>query len=212
MANRLYTLGGWAYEHRRRVVALWAMVLVGVIAAAMAFGGKTNDKFEVPGTESQEAQQLLEEKYPAASGTYARLVFKAPEGEKLTDAENREGIEATLHKAAKSEDVMSVTNPYETGAISKDGTIGYADVIYPVTADKIEQPARDELEASGDPAKEAGMQVEFGGGLLFRVFPPPPPPPNPRRREGRQGRRRPRDRDRRQRRGVRRGDRGDRAR
>src|ERR671924_645520 len=166
MATRLYKLGGWAYEHRRRVVALWAMVLVGVIAASMAFGGKTNDKFEVPGTESQEAQQLLEEKYPAASGTYARLVFKAPAGEKLTDAENREGIEATLHKAAKSEDVMSVTNPYETGAISKDGTIGYADVIYPVTADKIEEPARDELEASGDPAKEAGMQVEFGGGLV----------------------------------------------
>ena len=166
MATRLYKLGGWAYEHRRRVLALWAMVLVGVIAAAMAFGGKTNDKFEVPGTESQEAQTLLEQKYPAASGTYARLVFKAPEGEKLTDAQNREGIEATLHKAAKAEDVMSVTNPYETGAITKDGTIGYADVIYPVTADKIEQPARDQLEASGTPAEETGMQVEFGGGLV----------------------------------------------
>jgi uncharacterized membrane protein YdfJ with MMPL/SSD domain len=45
MAHRLYRLGGWAFEHRKRVIALWALVLVGVIAAAAAFGGKTNDKF-----------------------------------------------------------------------------------------------------------------------------------------------------------------------
>ena len=74
MANRLHRLGGWAFEHRWRVVAIWVTVLVAVLASAMAFGGKTNDKFSVPGTESQQAQELLEKKYPAASGTYARLV------------------------------------------------------------------------------------------------------------------------------------------
>jgi RND superfamily putative drug exporter len=74
MATRLHRLGGWAFEHRWRVVGMWAMVLVAVVAAAAAFGGKTNDKFSVPGTESQQAQELLEQKYPAASGTYARLV------------------------------------------------------------------------------------------------------------------------------------------
>ena len=68
MATRLHRLGGWAFEHRWRVVAIWATVLVAVLASAMAFGGKTNDKFSVPGTESQQAQKLLEQKYPAASG------------------------------------------------------------------------------------------------------------------------------------------------
>ena len=166
MANRLFRLGGWAFEHRKRVVALWALVLVGVIAAAAAFGGKTNDKFSVPGTESQEAQELLEQKYPAASGTYARLVFAAPKGEKLTDAENKAGVEASLAKAVEAKDVSGVTNPYETKALTEDGRVGYADVIYPVTADKIDDVAREELEATGTPAEEAGMQVEFGGGLV----------------------------------------------
>ncbi len=166
MANRLYRLGGWAFEHRKRVVALWALVLVGVIAAAAAFGGKTNDKFSVPGTESQEAQELLEQKYPAASGTYARLVFAAPAGEKLTDAENKAAVEASLAKAVKAKDVSGVTNPYEAKALTEDGRVGYADVIYPVTADKIDDVAREELEATGMPAEEAGMQVEFGGGLV----------------------------------------------
>jgi uncharacterized membrane protein YdfJ with MMPL/SSD domain len=166
MATRLHRLGGWAFEHRWRVVAIWATVLIAVVASAMAFGGKTNDKFSVPGTESQEAQELLEEKYPAASGTYARLVFAAPEGEKLTDADNKAAVEATLAKASDAKDVSGVTNPYETKALTKDGRVGFADVIYPVPADKIDDPAREELEASATPAEEAGLQTEFGGGLV----------------------------------------------
>ena len=166
MATRLHRLGGWAFEHRWRVVGIWALVLVAVVASAAAFGGKTNDKFSVPGTESQEAQELLEAKYPAASGTYARLVFAAPEGEKLTDASNKAAVEASLAKATDAKDVSGVTNPYETKTITEDGTIAYADVIYPVPADKIDDAARDELEATATPAEEAGIQTEFGGGLV----------------------------------------------
>ena len=166
MATRLHRLGGWAFEHRWRVVAIWATVLIAVIASAAAFGGKTNDKFSVPGTESQEAQELLEQKYPAASGTYARLVFAAPEGEMLTDAENKAAIEATLAKATEAKDVSGVTNPYQAKTLTEDGTIAYADVIYPVPADKIDDQAREELEATETPAEEAGIQTEFGGGLV----------------------------------------------
>ena len=72
MAKYLYRLGAWAFERRRIVAAAWTFALAAVIAAAVGFGGTTNDKFTVPGTESQEAQELLEERYPAASGTYAR--------------------------------------------------------------------------------------------------------------------------------------------
>ena len=72
--------------------ALWLAVLVGVIALAVGvLGPAPNNKFEVPGTESQQAQELLEQKYPAASGTYARVVFAAPEGETLKDADNSRG-------------------------------------------------------------------------------------------------------------------------
>jgi RND superfamily putative drug exporter len=166
MATYLYRLGAWAFQRRRTVVALWVVVLAGVIAGAMAFGGTTNDKFTVPGTESQEAQELLEERYPAASGTYARIVFAAPEGEKLTDAENQAAVRATLERAGAAQDVSGVTDPYETKALTKDARIGYGDVIYPVQAHEIDDAARDELEASAEPARAAGLDVEFGGGLV----------------------------------------------
>ena len=80
MATYLYRLGGWAFEHRWRVVGAWVVVIALVVASAMAFSGRTSDKFSVPGTESQQAQDLLEQKFPGAGGASARMVFAAPAG------------------------------------------------------------------------------------------------------------------------------------
>jgi uncharacterized membrane protein YdfJ with MMPL/SSD domain len=166
MATYLHRLGGWAFDNRRKVLLGWLLVLVLVIASASAFSGQFSDKFEVPGTESQRAQDLLHEKYPGAGGASARVVYVAPDGEKLTDAENKSAVMESVKRASKAEDVSQVVDPYKAKAISKDGRIGYADVIYPMPADVVGDPARDELEKSAEPAKAAGMQVEFGGGLV----------------------------------------------
>ncbi len=58
MATYLYRLGGWAFENRWKVLGAWVIVLVAVAFFAAAFAGETNDEFTVPGTESQDAQDL----------------------------------------------------------------------------------------------------------------------------------------------------------
>jgi uncharacterized membrane protein YdfJ with MMPL/SSD domain len=166
MAKHLYRLGGWAFDRRRTVLALWLTVLVGVIAAAMAFKGQTTDKFVVPGTESQQAQDLLQEKFPIAAGANARVVFAAPEGEKLTDPANRAAVMASLKEAQGAKEVESVTNPYKAKTLTDDGRIGFADVYYPTPADEISDAARDQLAETAGPARHAGMQVEFGGNIV----------------------------------------------
>jgi uncharacterized membrane protein YdfJ with MMPL/SSD domain len=166
MATKLYRLGGWAFDNRRKVLLGWIAVLVAVAASAAAFSGQFSSKFEVPGTESQQAQDLLYEKYPGAGGASARVVYHAPKGQKLTDSANKAAIMDSVEQAAKADGVAQVVDPFSANAISKDGTIGYADVIYPEPADKIDQAARDELERSAHPAEQAGLQVEFGGGLV----------------------------------------------
>jgi uncharacterized membrane protein YdfJ with MMPL/SSD domain len=166
VATYLYRLGGWSFRNRRKVVALWALTLIGVIFSSVAFAGSTNDEFSVPGTESQEAQDLLHERYPGAGGASARIVFVAPEGTTLTDPANRAAIKESMARAASAAEVEAVVTPFKSGAITRDGTVGFADVIYPNPAHEIGETTRDELEASADPAVEAGMQVEFGGGLV----------------------------------------------
>jgi putative drug exporter of the RND superfamily len=89
------------------------------------------------------------------------MVFAAPEGEKLTDSENKAAVMASLEETKKASGVSQVIDPYSAHAISKDGRIGYADVIYPVPADQIDDPARDQLADSAAPARDAGLQVEL---------------------------------------------------
>src|SRR5262245_20756258 len=167
MARHLYRLGGWAYDRRRRVVAVWLVALALVFGAAAMFSGKTTNEFSVPGTESQQAQELLEQKFRGAGGGTARMVFAAPAGESMTEPQNKAAVEASLAEAKHAGQVSAVVDPYKTGTITKDGSIGFADVIYPVPADKLEDASRDQLEATAEPARAAGMQVEFGGGVVL---------------------------------------------
>src|SRR5262245_4851250 len=166
MARHLYRLGGWAYDRRRRVVAVWLVALALVFGAAAAFSGKTTNEFSVPGTESQQAQDLLEKKFPGAGSGTARMVFAAPEGQSLKDKQNQAAVEASLDKARHADRVSTVVDPYEAGTITKDGRIAFADVVCPVPADQLDDSTRDELAATADPARSAGMQVEFGGGVV----------------------------------------------
>jgi uncharacterized membrane protein YdfJ with MMPL/SSD domain len=166
MATYLHRLGGWAFDNRWKVLGAWVLVLVTVGVCAAAFAGETNDEFTVPGTESQTAQDLLEEKFPAASGATARMVFEAPAGETLAEPENQAAVEESLDAAAKAEDVELVTDPFKEKTISEDGRIAFADVIYPVPANEISDSAADQLEASAEPARAAGLEVDFGGGIV----------------------------------------------
>src|ERR1044071_7489195 len=121
MATYLYKLGRWSYDRRRLVVALWLTVLVAVGACAAAFKGQTNNKFEVPGTESQQAQELLNQKYPEASGAFARVVYAAPEGHTLNEPEYKAAVMDSVTKAKGADEVQTVIDPYQAHAISKDG-------------------------------------------------------------------------------------------
>src|SRR5215831_9442546 len=112
MATYLYRLGGFAFDHRRKVLAAWVLVLAVVLGSAAAFKGKTTDKFEVPGTESQQAQKLLEARFPGGGGASARVVFVAPAGRKLTDPANRDAVMASVAQERKAEGVLTVADPY----------------------------------------------------------------------------------------------------
>jgi uncharacterized membrane protein YdfJ with MMPL/SSD domain len=166
MATKLHRLGRWAFDNKKKVLVGWLTVLALVVTGMNTFGDEFSSKFEVPGTESQEAQDLLAERYPGAGGSSARVVYVAPEGKTLKDEDMHAAVMQSADEAAHAKDVIQVVDPYTSGAITKDGRIGYTDVIYPTPADEVDDAARDELEATAEPAEAAGMQVEFGGGLV----------------------------------------------
>ncbi|GGY15733.1 MMPL family transporter [Streptomyces anandii] len=168
MATFLYKLGRLAFRRRHFVALIWValLTLAGVGAASAPTAGNTS--FSVPGTEAQKAFDLLEQRFPGASadGATARVVFKAPAGEKMTDAGNRAAVKKTVKELSGGAEVASVSDPYTAHAVSKDGTIAYTSVKYKVSGMELEDSSRTALKGAAQDAREAGLTVEVGGDAL----------------------------------------------
>ncbi|MCC9710179.1 MMPL family transporter [Streptomyces sp. MNU76] len=168
MATFLYKLGRLAFRRRHFVVLIWValLTLAGVGAASAPAAGSSS--FSIPGTEAQKAFDLLEQRYPgmSADGATARVVFKAPEGEKMADAANKRIVEKTVGELRDGSEVVAVSDPFTTNAVSRDGTIAYASVTYKVPAMELEDASKESLEATAHKAQDAGLTVEMGGDAL----------------------------------------------
>ncbi|GAA2407260.1 MMPL family transporter [Streptomyces coeruleofuscus] len=171
MATFLYKLGRMSFRRRHFVALIWValLTLAGVGAASAPAAG--NSSFSIPGTEAQKAFDLLEQRFPgtSADGATARVVFKAPSGEKMTDPGNKATVQETVKELADGSEVVRVTDPYQAKAVSKDGTIAYAQVSYEVSGMELEDSSRDALEDSAQDARKAGLTVEVGGDALQTV-------------------------------------------
>ncbi|MGH9048999.1 MAG: MMPL family transporter [Acidimicrobiia bacterium] len=169
MARFLDRLARGAARHHWIVMGIWLAIAVGLVFAAQASGGKTIDNFTIPGTQSQEAADLLESQFPSQSGDTASVVFQAQTG-KVTDAANAAAIDTVQTALAKLPHVTGVNGPATptVGAafVSQDGTIGYASVQYDEAAPDLGTEAFEDLEEASQPAVTAGLRVEYGGPVV----------------------------------------------
>ncbi|MGW2045140.1 MMPL family transporter [Streptomyces sp. NPDC001858] len=168
MATFLYKLGRLAFRRRHFAALIWValLTLAGVGAASAPAAGTSS--FSIPGVEAQKAFDLLEQRFPggSADGATARVVFKAPDGQKVTDTANKAIVDRTVKELGEGSEVVSATDPFTSGAVSKDGKVAYTSVKYDVSAVEIQDSTREALEATGDKAKDAGLTVEMGGDAL----------------------------------------------
>ncbi|MFD4234387.1 MMPL family transporter [Streptomyces sp. NPDC058542] len=169
MATFLYKLGRLTFRRRRFVALIWvALLAVAGIGAATA-PAATSSSFSIPGTEAQRAFDLLDQRNPgtSADGATARVVFKAPGDEKVTDPANKSEITNIVKELQSgSEQIASVADPFEQQAVSQNGSTAYISVSYKVSSMELTDATRDSLEDAGKDAQKSGMKVEIGGDAL----------------------------------------------
>ncbi|MBT2438802.1 MMPL family transporter [Streptomyces sp. ISL-36] len=169
MATFLYKLGRSAFRRRRLVALLWVALLALAGVGAATAPAATSSSFSIPGTEAQKAFDLLEQRFPGgnADGATARVVFKAPDGQKMTDAAHRAKVEKVVGELKSGSDqVASVTDPYTAQAVSRDGSTAYVSVSYKVSGMELTDATREALEKTGHDAQGQGLTVEIGGDAL----------------------------------------------
>ncbi|MGW0533502.1 MMPL family transporter [Streptomyces sp. NPDC003032] len=169
MATFLYKLGKLAFRRRHFVALIWLALLTLAMVGAASAPTAASSSFSIPGTEAQKAFDLLEKRAPEASadGASARVVFKAPDGEKVTDPANKAEIVKTVGALKSGSDhVARADSPFQAKTVSKDGSTAYASVSYKVTSMELTDEDRDALEKTTDEARESGLTVEVGGDAL----------------------------------------------
>ncbi|MDT0610866.1 MMPL family transporter [Streptomyces lancefieldiae] len=169
MATFLYRLGHFSFRKRRLVALLWVVVLAACVFAAAKAPAAEEDGFSMPGTESQQAFDLLDERFPGAgsNGAEARIVFVAPDGQKVTSGANKAAVEKIVTEVGGGSQVKGAIDPFTTpGAVSKDGTTAYSTVSYKEKSTDLTDATKDTLKNTVQDGRGAGLTVDVGGSAL----------------------------------------------
>jgi uncharacterized membrane protein YdfJ with MMPL/SSD domain len=169
MARLLHRLGMLCARKPLVVIGVWVVLLVVVFGSVAKFGSLTSNDLSLPGTGSQEAKDLLQERFPPQQNGANPIVFDITSG-KLTDSTYQKAVKQSIKAIKQQQHVSSVTNPLSSagqtaGLLSKDKQTAFAPVLMNVTSsDLTEEIARHVVDAA-DPATRAGIEVQAAGNI-----------------------------------------------
>jgi RND superfamily putative drug exporter len=167
-------------NHPWRVVLAWVGIIAGLVLLVATVGGSLKDEFEIPGSDTQRATDLIENEFAEEQGGVLNLVFAAPEGQRLDTPERQAAIEQAIAQLQTEEfeptgtepegdaGITSVADPFDPNTFSDDGRIAYAEAQF----DRIIfEEDRERVVAVQEAVREAvaptGVQVEFNGDAEF---------------------------------------------
>ncbi len=157
----------WITGHRKTVIIGWIAALFVIGGISGSVGSDFTEEFKLPASDSKEAFDLLESKFPAQSGDAAQIVFKAEGGVEAPAVKKK--MEAAFAEIEEFPHVSEVASPYQRGgaaAISQDGEIAYATVQFDAAGNKLDKENTREIIAIAEQPSGDGLQVELGGNVI----------------------------------------------
>ncbi|MFF0205256.1 MMPL family transporter [Streptomyces sp. NPDC005017] len=161
-------LARWCVRHRLVAVLLWLLAFGGVTAAASVAGAAYSNDYEVPGTESGRATELLQEGFPGLGGDSDTVVWHTDSGS-VRDADVEQTMSRTLERIAELPGVADVQSPYGghgTDRVSEDGRTAYATVTFENSVESLDAGQVGAVVSAAKAAGADGLQVELGGNAI----------------------------------------------
>src|SRR5215207_5267818 len=168
MTGPLYAIGRLCVRFRFVVVAVWVIAAIGLAVGASSVGNHTNDNLNLPGTDSQNAQDLLAGKFPEQANGTNPVVFEAPSGQKVTDSKFRTVVDQVIDDYRKDSRVQDAGSPYSSDnadQLTKGQTIAYISLNLKDSSSELDENEAESLIAKADPMRNAGLKVAEGGYL-----------------------------------------------
>ena len=149
----------------RRVLAIWVLVLVTVLALFKASGNEFSNSLTLPGTQSQAALNALRHGFPSHAGDQDQIVF-ATAGPPVGGPWARARITAALNRVAQLPHVVSVVSPFDVAGrsqVSRDHTVAFATVTFDGQARSLPVIAIDRVISVARSVRSPRLQVALGG-------------------------------------------------
>ncbi len=160
----LERLAGVAARRHWIFIIGWVIILGGLLGAKHSFGGEFVNNYTIPGSGSATGLNVLNSTFPQQGGYGGQIVFHANSG---TVTAQQAAVNQSVSNVAKLPDVIKAVSPFassNTGTVSSNGTIAYANVSWSVNPDSLDASYLDNLNNAVAPAVKAGLQVEYGAG------------------------------------------------
>ncbi len=167
MTGVLYGLANFCIRRRFIVLGVWLILAIALIGVSHSMGDNTSDDLSLPGTNSQQATDVLDKSFPNQANGSNPIVFKAPSGKKLTDSNYSNAISQATSDVSKDQYVASATNPLTSqgaGQINKDQTIAYISVVLNTSPGSLSQEQMQSIvNKAYKPLQAAGLNPSTGG-------------------------------------------------
>jgi RND superfamily putative drug exporter len=156
-------LAGLAFRNRGKVVLAWIAAFAAAFGLSAAFGGEFAADYSAPGSDSQQAQELLEAEFPAQAGDSIDVVIRAESG--IEDPAVQADVAELLDELSSLPHVVAVGDPYTApGGIAPDGQTLLGSITLDVV-NPVDMPIEntEQLLAAAEAAERPGLDVALGG-------------------------------------------------
>jgi RND superfamily putative drug exporter len=159
----LARLADLSYRRRGRVVLAWVAALFLVFGLSASLAGEYSADYSAHGSDSDQAQQLLNDRFPGQAGQTIDVVVRT-DGRADAPAVRTE-VERLLAAAGEVRHVVGTSSPYEApGGISRDGktALGGIQTDVPLSESMPVADTKRILRLAED-VNRPGLRVELGG-------------------------------------------------
>jgi RND superfamily putative drug exporter len=163
----LARVGVWCFDHRWRVLAGWILAVIAIIAIATLSGSRFQDSFGGNG-QSQQAQDLLDQRFPAQAGDSAQVVFDSTAP--LASPASQGDVQQVLRSVRGLPAVTSVTSLVS----APDGHIGFATISFDAAGANLPNADVSRVISTAQSYAHPGFAVALGGTPVSNVVSPSP--------------------------------------
>lgn len=174
MINRL---AHGVVRHRRLVLVGWLLVVAGMIGVGTTFAGESDTDFSNPGSESQQAADMLADAGYETDPLSAGQVVIATDpsiDDGVRNPEVRTAVESLLDGIDAQLPGDAVDSPYAReayGQISPDGTVAFAEIDLGEGTDAQLAERAEAVQQQRSDFEAPGVTVELAGGQFMQEAP-----------------------------------------